>query len=61
VFAKEPPTERILTITLANDRLVIPPGAPNHQVSSKFTLANGATLLSFFPHMHVVARHSSTG
>jgi hypothetical protein len=53
VFAKTPPTERILTITLANDKLVIPPGAPNHQVSSKFTLPNSGTLLSFFPHMHV--------
>jgi hypothetical protein len=53
VFAKEPPAERILTVMLGNDKLVIPPGAPNHKVSAKVTLPNAGTLLSFFPHMHV--------
>jgi hypothetical protein len=53
IFAKEPPKERVLTLALANDRLVIPPGAPNHRVPASATLASEVTLLSFFPHMHV--------
>jgi hypothetical protein len=53
VFAKEPPKERVLTLSIFNDKLVIPPGAPNHHVPGAVTLASDMTLLSFFPHMHV--------
>jgi hypothetical protein len=53
IFAKEPPKERVLTLSLANDRLVIPPGAPDHRVPAGVTLGAEMTLLSFFPHMHV--------
>ncbi len=53
VFAKEPPKQRVLTLQLANEHFVIPPGVPDHRVEAHGTLPNDATLLSFFPHMHL--------
>ncbi|MCU1297029.1 MAG: hypothetical protein JWO91_1307, partial [Acidobacteriaceae bacterium] len=55
VFAKEPPKQRVLTLQLANehDAIPIPPGAENYRVEVHGTLPNDATLLSFFPHMHL--------
>jgi hypothetical protein len=52
VFATEKPTERILTLAAANGTFAIPPGDPNYQVDSKFTLQDDATLINFLPHMH---------
>ena len=53
VFAKQPPPQRVLTLQLTNDHFVIPPGAPDYRVEARGTLPNDATLLSFFPHMHL--------
>ena len=53
VFAKQPPKERVLTLQLTNDRFVIPPGVDDFRVEVHGTLPNDATLLSFFPHMHL--------
>ncbi len=55
VFAKEPPKQRVLTLQLANDHdtIPIPPDAENYRVEVHGTLPNDATLLSFFPHMHL--------
>jgi len=53
IFAKEPPAQRVLTLQLTNDHFVIPPGAPDYRVEARGTLPNDATLLSFFPHMHL--------
>ena len=53
VFAKKPPTQRVLTLQLTNDHFVIPPGADNFRVEARGSLPNDATLLSFFPHMHL--------
>lgn len=55
VFAKERPKERVLTLQLANDHdtIPIPPNADNYRVEVSGTLPNPATLLSFFPHMHL--------
>ncbi len=55
VFAKQPPTQRVITLQLANDHdnIPIPPGADNYRVEVHGTLPNDATLLSFFPHMHL--------
>jgi mono/diheme cytochrome c family protein len=53
VFAKQPPTQRVLTLQLTNDRFVIPPGAPDFRVEVHGSLPNDAVLLSFFPHMHL--------
>jgi hypothetical protein len=53
VFAKKPPEQRVITLQLTNDHFVIPPGADNYRVEARGTLPNDATLLSFFPHMHL--------
>jgi hypothetical protein len=53
VFAKQRPAQRVLTLQLTNDHFVIPPGADNYRVEARGTLPNDATLLSFFPHMHL--------
>jgi len=52
-FAKTAPSQRVLTLQLTNDHFVIPPGAPDYRVEARGTLPNEATLLSFFPHMHL--------
>jgi hypothetical protein len=53
VFAKKPPAQRVITLQLTNDHFVIPPGAYDYRVEARGTLPNDATLLSFFPHMHL--------
>ena len=53
VFTKTPPTKRVLTLQLTNDKFSIPPGDPNYEVQVQGTLPNDALLLSFFPHMHL--------
>jgi hypothetical protein len=53
IFAKEPVTQRVLTLQLTNDHFVIPPGVPDFRVEARGTLPNDALLLSFFPHMHL--------
>ena len=53
VFAKQPPAERVITLQLTNDHFVIPPETDDYRVEAWGTLPNDATLLSFFPHMHL--------
>jgi hypothetical protein len=55
VFSKHSPKQRVLTLQLANDHdtIPIPPNADNYRVEVSGTLPNDATLLSFFPHMHL--------
>jgi hypothetical protein len=53
IFAKEPPTHRVLTAAVDNSKFVIPPGDASYPVSGKVKIANEGTLLSFFPHMHL--------
>ncbi len=53
IFSKTTPPLRVLTLQLTNDHFVIPPGAPDYRVEARGTLPNDATLLSFFPHMHL--------
>jgi len=53
VFSRQPPPQRVLTLQLTNDHFVIPPGEDNYRVEARGTLPNNATLLSFFPHMHL--------
>jgi hypothetical protein len=55
-FAKHAPKQRVLTLQLTNDRFVIPPGLDNYRVEVHGTLPNDATLLSFFPHLHLRGR-----
>jgi mono/diheme cytochrome c family protein len=53
VFAKQPPKQRVLTLQLTNDWFVIPPNDPDYRAEVHGTLPNDATVLSFFPHMHL--------
>jgi Copper type II ascorbate-dependent monooxygenase, C-terminal domain len=53
VFARRKPVQRVITLQLNNHALLIPPGAGNFRVEVQGTLPNDATLLSFFPHMHL--------
>ena len=53
VFSKKAPPQRVLTLQLTNDHFVIPPGADDFRVEARGTLPQDATLLSFFPHMHL--------
>lgn len=53
VFAKHPPKQRVLTLQLTDDSFVIPPNDPDYRTEVHGTLPNDATLLSFFPHMHL--------
>jgi hypothetical protein len=53
VFSRRPPTQRVITLQLTNSSFLIPPGAGNFEVEVHGTLPNNATLLSFFPHMHL--------
>ena len=53
IFSKQAPQQRVLTLQLTNDHFVIPPEAPDYRVEARGTLPNDATLLSFFPHMHL--------
>ncbi len=43
----------MLTLQLTDDWFVIPPGDPDYRTEVHGTLPNDATLLSFFPHMHL--------
>jgi hypothetical protein len=55
IFSKHEPKERVLTLQLANDHdpIPIPPNTDNYRVEVHGTLPHDATLLSFFPHMHL--------
>ncbi len=53
VFSKQAPEERIMTLTAGNEGFSIPPGDDNHRVPGSWTFRNDATLMSFFPHMHL--------
>lgn len=53
VFAKEPPTQAVLTLEMGNDKFVIPAGDANYRVPVSGTLPNDALLISMFPHMHL--------
>jgi hypothetical protein len=53
IFAKEPPRERVITLSASNNKFVIPAGAANHEVESRFELRSDATLTMLFPHMHL--------
>jgi hypothetical protein len=54
VFAKQHPQQRVLTLQLnGGGDFPIPPNTDNYRVQVHGTLPNDATLLSFFPHMHL--------
>jgi hypothetical protein len=53
IFAKNPPSERIMNMVILNPNLRIPAGAANHRVDARLTLNAPVTITSLFPHMHM--------
>ena len=43
----------MVTRSAFNTKFEIPPMAPNHEVQAEYTIRQGGTLLSLFPHMHL--------
>ncbi|HEY1340610.1 MAG TPA: cytochrome c [Bryobacteraceae bacterium] len=52
-FAKEPPKYRAITASALNIALKIPPGDPNYEVKSSWTVRQDVKLRSLMPHMHL--------
>jgi mono/diheme cytochrome c family protein len=59
VLAKEPPTERVMTLSTGNEKFKIPPGDPNYRVDASFTFRREVTLLGMHPHMHMRGKDMS--
>lgn len=53
VFAKQPPTERVVNTFIANMNLEIPPGEENFRVDANVKVHRDVVLQSLFPHMHL--------
>ena len=53
VLAKQPPSERAMTLSAGNSSFKIPPGDPNFRVDATYTIPEDVTLLGMHPHMHM--------
>jgi len=53
VFAKEPVTERVLTLAATTRRFEIPAGDSNYRVDSTFEFGDDAKVIAYLPHMHL--------
>ena len=53
VFAKEPPTEKIVSMSAANRTFKIPAGDGNYSAEATMTVRTPMTLVNLFPHMHL--------
>ena len=53
VFAKSPPSKRVLTLSARNVKFAIPPGAPDYAVEGSLTLSADCDLILLYPHMHL--------
>ena len=52
VFAKEPPKDRVLTLSATNGTFKIPPGDPDYRVDASFQVGTQVYLSGLHPHMH---------
>lgn len=52
-FSRAPVTHRVVTMSMRNMALNIPPGEPNYSAEGRGFLPARAEILSFFPHMHL--------
>ena len=53
IFLSEKPEYLVDVTGVAQPRLAIPPGAADHEVVANQPIPNDATILAFFPHMHL--------
>ena len=56
IFSKHPVEKRVITAGAVARSLEIPPGAPNHEVTSSFTFKEDSHIDSLHPHMHMRGR-----
>jgi hypothetical protein len=56
VFAKTPPKQEVLTVSLVNQNFTLPAGSPNTRVDAQMTFNQEATIWSILPHTHVRGR-----
>ena len=52
VFAKEPPKDRVLTLSATNGTFKIPPGDPSYRADASFEVGTQVELSGLHPHMH---------
>jgi mono/diheme cytochrome c family protein len=52
IFTKEPPKERVLTMSAVNGTFAIPPNDPNYKVDATFDVLQNVKLSGVHPHMH---------
>jgi hypothetical protein len=52
VLAKQPPQERVLTLSATNGTFKIPPGNPNYRVDASFEVNTEVKVSGLHPHMH---------
>jgi mono/diheme cytochrome c family protein len=52
VLAKQPPQERVLTLSATNGTFKIPPGDPDYRVDATFEINTDVKLSGLHPHMH---------
>src|SRR5215813_11872780 len=53
VFAKQPVTKVVETMTVVNSLFAIPPGAENHEATACYNVQREIQFVNYFPHMHV--------
>jgi hypothetical protein len=53
IFAKEPPANRVVTLTVPNHFFKIPPGDDNHEVTASYIFEEDVRLINYMPHMHL--------
>jgi peroxiredoxin len=53
IFLNEAPDHLVDVVGIAQPRLAIPPGAANHEVVATQAVPKDATIIAFFPHMHL--------
>ena len=53
VFGEQAPRHIVRTAAVADPRIRIPPGAPNHEESAEIRVPADVKLLAFLPHLHV--------
>ena len=53
VFAKEPVTERVMTLAATTTKFEIPANDPNYKVDAAFEFGADAKVIAYLPHMHL--------
>ena len=53
VFAKQPVTERVLTLAATTTKFEIPPNDSNYKVNATFEFGDDAKVIAYLPHMHL--------